>query len=743
MKLLSLHIENFGRLSDFDYRFSSGLNEIRAENGYGKTTLSAFIKAMFYGLPDNRKRDLFENERSRYLPWQGGVCGGSLTFEAGGKRYRVERTFGQKVAGDTFTLYDLDLGRPSDDYTENLGRELFGIDADGYERTVFLSERNLSGKNENQTVAEKLSDLVGSTGDIGAYDEAVKRIEEKRRALQKKGGAGEIADDQKRSGQIDVTLGELKALEGVIADDKNVMKSLQSEADALERERAELEKKRQAVLREEQKNAIRRQLDTMMENRNREFARAAELSRFFASGEPEEEELSAITAKESERQRLTNRANAPPKSRGEYDVFRDLSEETIARMRSVASEIRKADARVADLKEKSAPKPPKAGAALLAFGILLILLGAVLGALLHPACFALILPGLILLLLLPIRGGRYQKAKGEWESAIREAERVRQEKADVFAALTRPYPHPACDDPCDEVNAIERRYDLARMMGEDARSENEEQLRAEAARLTEEIERFYRRFPLNPGGDRMAQIRRAKSEYDLCRRTIDRMQGDIDRFAAENGVSLKDKTAPAPSGGEDLAEKLRENQTARLALERRRAEIAAKIRSEEERMEERDALIAEKAALDESVAGKKRELNILQKTKYWLERAKESLTSKYLDGTKKAFLGYLAAISDESADFEMDTSFTVAKTDRGATRPVEGYSLGTRDLYALAARLALVDSLYREESPVILLDDPFAHFDDEKLARAIRLLQDLAKSRQIIYLTCSSARSAK
>ena len=35
------------------------------------------------------------------------------------------------------------------------------IDADGFERTVFLSERNLSVKNENKTVSAKLSNLVG------------------------------------------------------------------------------------------------------------------------------------------------------------------------------------------------------------------------------------------------------------------------------------------------------------------------------------------------------------------------------------------------------------------------------------------------------------------------------------------------------------------------------------------------------------------------------------------------------
>ena len=70
MKLISCHIENFGKLHDLTYEFSSKVNVINAENGYGKSTLAAFIKVMFYGFDNEKKRDVFENERKRYSPWQ-------------------------------------------------------------------------------------------------------------------------------------------------------------------------------------------------------------------------------------------------------------------------------------------------------------------------------------------------------------------------------------------------------------------------------------------------------------------------------------------------------------------------------------------------------------------------------------------------------------------------------------------------------------------------------------------------
>ena len=50
MKLLECHVDNFGKLSNFDYQFSDGLTVIQEPNGFGKSTLAAFIKAMLYGL---------------------------------------------------------------------------------------------------------------------------------------------------------------------------------------------------------------------------------------------------------------------------------------------------------------------------------------------------------------------------------------------------------------------------------------------------------------------------------------------------------------------------------------------------------------------------------------------------------------------------------------------------------------------------------------------------------------------
>ena len=82
------------------------------------------------------------------------------------------------------------------------------------------------------------------------------------------------------------------------------------------------------------------------------------------------------------------------------------------------------------------------------------------------------------------------------------------------------------------------------------------------------------------------------------------------------------------------------------------------------------------------------------------------------------------------------------KNERGTLRSTESYSRGTRELYALAARFALIDSLYENEEPFIILDDPFAYFDDKRLSSALAMIKKLAKDKQIIYLTCTGSRLA-
>ena len=75
MKLISLRIENFGKLSDYSYEFNEACNTICENNGWGKSTLVTFIRVMLYGFKNETKRNPLERERMKYKPWQEGIYG--------------------------------------------------------------------------------------------------------------------------------------------------------------------------------------------------------------------------------------------------------------------------------------------------------------------------------------------------------------------------------------------------------------------------------------------------------------------------------------------------------------------------------------------------------------------------------------------------------------------------------------------------------------------------------------------
>jgi uncharacterized protein YhaN len=131
----------------------------------------------------------------------------------------------------------------------------------------------------------------------------------------------------------------------------------------------------------------------------------------------------------------------------------------------------------------------------------------------------------------------------------------------------------------------------------------------------------------------------------------------------------------------------------------------------------------------------------IRKAKRFLEEAKDSLTSKYLGKTREAFSSYVGAVSKSFGEYGIDTSFAITKTEVGATRAKDSFSQGTQKLFEFALRLSFADSLYEGELPFLMLDDPFAYFDDDKLKAALSLLRRIAEKRQIVYFTASKSRA--
>lgn len=198
MRLISCYIENFGKLSSYSRDFTNNLTIVMENNGFGKTTLAVFICTMFYGMPRSNK-NLNKDIRKHYMPWQGGSYGGNLVFETADGQYKIERTFGKKPAQDTFTLYDAVLNKKSTDYSENIGLELFGLDQESFERSIYMPQMFLGTNLTTTSIQAKLGDLVEDTNDVNNFESAINALKAKRSLFQQyRGSSGSIDDAQKR-----------------------------------------------------------------------------------------------------------------------------------------------------------------------------------------------------------------------------------------------------------------------------------------------------------------------------------------------------------------------------------------------------------------------------------------------------------------------------------------------------------------------------------------------------------------
>ena len=289
MKLLRCHVENFGVLSNFDRDFTDGLNVLCRENGFGKSTLAAFIKAMFYGLPRTRTKN---NARKHYDPWQGGKYGGFLEFEYRGTQYRVTRYFGKKE--DTFSLTDLTNRAESTAFSQKLGEEMFHLDEDSFARSTFVPQFSPREMAATTSIRAKLTNLVEDTNDLNNFDTAMKQLQEYRKGLKLFKGEG---------GQIAQLRAESRSLEASIcaaAEKEEPLETVCQQIDQLNREKTEKEKEmetlRQQIRQASGQKALQLQQESLEQLRQQVRERAENLEKLdaqYPTGYPTLAELDA------------------------------------------------------------------------------------------------------------------------------------------------------------------------------------------------------------------------------------------------------------------------------------------------------------------------------------------------------------------------------------------------------------------------------------------------------------------
>ena len=230
MIIEACHIAQFGKWKDADFSFSPGKNSFLWDNGYGKTSFIYFFKLMFYGVSGDRKQDLEENERKHYMPFQGASFGGRIIFRIGEKRYRLERSFGLKKSEDSFRLFDEDSGKESKDYSENIGEELFSLDAESFQRVCMISHEDLHFS-MNSRMHAKLGNVAEDQEDMKKFQQVQMILKDGINALSPNRRTGNIFKLKMQEEELSSGLYGKEALENaVLSIEKEVLSLTDKEA---------------------------------------------------------------------------------------------------------------------------------------------------------------------------------------------------------------------------------------------------------------------------------------------------------------------------------------------------------------------------------------------------------------------------------------------------------------------------------------------------------------------------------
>ncbi|MGM9636544.1 MAG: hypothetical protein ACI3YK_01000 [Eubacteriales bacterium] len=297
MKLTSAYVSGFGKLTDYTLNYHSTLTVLCMENGWGKSTLAIFHKAMFYGLDSTQKIRGEQKERERFKPWTSAPFGGWLEFETDdGKAYRIERTFGKKASEDTFRLYSLPDMRISEDFPDPVGLSLFGLNARCFIRSVFCTGSLWSPPDKSDPDSGLLAERFGeNASESKNLDGAVKKLEEWRREYQTKtGDRGKIPDQRREIYDLEEKIRELQSLSKDIAENRSQSGENDRKIAACTCELSALKESIDRAAKAEADNALRAHYRILSDGVDQLRREQQSASSFFGDRLPTEKELEAL-----------------------------------------------------------------------------------------------------------------------------------------------------------------------------------------------------------------------------------------------------------------------------------------------------------------------------------------------------------------------------------------------------------------------------------------------------------------
>ena len=673
LRIEKVEINSFGKLKNTVLTPGKGMNVLTAPNESGKSTLAAFLKFVFYGFTDGRKKELAENDKKLYTPWDSPLTEGSVTLWVGEKQYRVFRS--SSGTKETCTLSETATGRtlPAGEVP---GELLFGVSEEVFSRTLFFRQLTLP-QSKDGVLAEQLQNVAVSAEEQTSSKKAMERLTKAKNELKGRAGSGKIP-----------------ALERELATLESALETAKAERVRLEELRAE-EEGHKALLKTNEKRT--REVGEEMENLRRWDA-ALKLKNLLRMQEETEKAKEAyLRAKEASGEVQTADVRTAAEAlRGHNAALKKL--QTVEALPREEENMAAEEA-----------TPPKAGHLLLVAGALALAVGIRLCFAFLTVGIALAVVGVCCLIRHFLSAGKNKAALAAYTQRVAAAEAKREALAKERQLLV------------DHAREEEQEAKAGLLTALETIGQNFDACKAEDLTALEnacfETEK------------RLAAYHTAKKGTEIAFEGVDLPA--LEELARDAKSPLRDRSAVEielrflEKQARLVGEKAAETQRSIAAIEGRGADpgvLTGKRDAVKRQLEEArarfEAYEAARAGIEEAS----------NQMKSLVSPRVGEMAGKYFAVATEGKYRSLAV--DTRLAMEL-------QDENGVSRDCDYLSAGAKDSAYLSLRLALTELFYEGAGMPLVLDDAFGRLDDHRLTAMLKVLSAAAEKHQIFLLCCT------
>ena len=279
-----------------------------------------------------------------------------------------------------------------------------------------------------------------------------------------------------------------------------------------------------------------------------------------------------------------------------------------------------------------------------------------------------------------------------------------------------------------------------------------QEIEADKQEVETEINTVLKKFELG-NEDRIIELTNLKAEYNsyndllklkekeytLAKEQFENSKKQKEQFELENDMEkLQDIKDLSNLSEEQLKTEISGINKELDTLIDSKNQIKNQIEILENQIDENEYIETDIENLKDEIEMLSNKYKTLKKTEELLRTAKESFSSMYLKDMSDGFNHYLKVINNKEFKTNVDINL-----GNGSQKEIKYFSSGYRDLIYICMRFSLIQALFKNEHPFVILDDPFVNLDEEKTLKALEVLNEFAKQYQIIYFVCNSSRLLK